>query len=148
MANYATYTEVALILGLTDYTATTRPTSTQVTNILTEVTQNIDFTLESVGLESQPSDSNVQGRLKTLCKYGTACQIAISKYGDADGVESSQGAYFCKRYDEGIKEIKTNPELYGLVVGDSGSTANSNVLEGTDSVTDIQADYVDRTFTV
>jgi hypothetical protein len=131
MANYITQQEVAVLLGLDNFSTATRPTSTQVDAIIADVTNEIDFTLASIGVTTQPSDTRLLGRLAIMCKYGVACQVAMSAYGNSTGVDGSQGDKFCERYKEMLDDITTNPTNYGAVTGDSAVYMSNQVADGT-----------------
>lgn len=131
MANYCSNDDVSVLLGLDSFSSTTRPTSTQVTSIITDITNEIDFVLSGVGITTQPTDSRLLGRLSNACKYGTACQVAMSAYGNSLSVDGSQGDKFCEKYQEILDEIKENPELYGAVTGDTSMYISNQVIDGT-----------------
>lgn len=131
MANYCSNSDVAVLLGYDNFSNTDRPTSTQVTSVIANVTNEIDFVLSGVGITTQPTDSRILGRLNIACKYGTACQVAMSAYGNSLSVDGSQGDKFCEKYKEILDEIKENPELYGAVTGDTSMYVSNQVTDGT-----------------
>lgn len=147
MANYTTANEVAVLIGYDNFSSTTRPTDTQVNTIIANVTNEIDFMLASIGVTTQPTDTRLLGRLAIACKYGVACQVAISGYGNVDSVDGSQGDKFCENYKEILDDIKNNPENYGAVTGDSSMYMSNQVTDGTISEDDynnrfISEDYI------
>jgi hypothetical protein len=147
MANYATAEDVQVLLGFTDnFSSTTLPTLTQVNSILADVTNEIDFTLASVGVTTQPTDTKLLGRLANACKYGVACQVAMSAYGNASGVENSQGDKYCERYKEVLKDIQENSQLYGAVTGDSGAYASNQVEDGTYTEATVTGRYLNDSY--
>jgi hypothetical protein len=148
LANYITQQEVAVLLGFDNFSTTTRPTSTQVNSIIADVTNEIDFVLSGVGITTQPTDTKLLGRLAIMCKYGVACQVAMSAYGNATGVEGSQGDKFCEKYTEMINDIKDNPEMYGLVTGDSNMYVSNTILDGTYTESEYDDFFVAQDFEV
>jgi len=131
MSNYTTSAKVAILLGLDSFSNVTRPTSTQVDAIIADVTNEIDFVLSGVGITTQPTDTKLLGRLDIACKYGVACQVAMSAYGNAMGVDGSQGDKFCEKYKEILDDIKENPQMYGVVTGNSSMYISNQVNDGT-----------------
>lgn len=146
MANYCDAEDVSVLMGLNVFDATSRPTLTQVNAIIADKTNEIDFVLSGVGITTQPTDSKILGRLALACKYGSASDVALSVYGNAAGVDGSQGEYFGRKYKEIIDEIKEMPELYGYITGDSNLTASNQVLDGTYTESEINDGYIDRDY--
>lgn len=146
MANYTTYADVAVLLGIDNFSATSRPTSTQVNSIIADVTNEIDFTLAGVGITTQPTDTKLLGRLSIACKYGVACQVAMSAYGNSTGVDGSQGDKFCEKYKEILDDIKENPEMYGLVTGNSAVYISNQVEDGTFTEVETKALFLDEDY--
>ena len=145
MANYCDVEYVGVLLDQ-NFDSETRPTSDQVDSIIGRVTNDIDFTLKSIGVTVQPTDSTLLGKLEILCSYGVACQVGMSYFGNNDGVDDTQPGYYCEAYKEGIQDIKDNPSDYGAVTGDSTVLLTSNVLDGTDSEDDIEDRYIDEDY--
>ena len=148
MANYITQQEVAVLLGFDNFSSITRPTETQVNSIIADITNEIDFVLSGIGITTQPTDTRLLGRLAIACKYGTACQVAMSAYGNATGVDGSQGDKFCEKYKEILDDIKENPELYGAVTGDSAMYMSNQVKDGTYTETQNSDRYISESFEV
>jgi hypothetical protein len=148
MANYCDSDEVAVLMGLDNFTSDSRPTLTQVNVIIADVTNEIDFTLSGVGITTQPTDTRLLGRLAIACKYGTACQVAMSAYGNSTSVDGSQGDKFCEKYQEILDDIKTNPEQYGAVTGDTAMYAANQVTDGTWTETDTTNLYLPEDYEV
>ena len=148
MANYITGAEVAVLMGVDNFSSLTRPTSTQVDYIIVDVTNEIDFILSGVGITTQPTDSRLLGRLAIACKYGVACQVAMSTYGNATGVDGSQGDKFCQKYSEILQDIKDNPEMYGLVTGDSAMYMSNQVEDGSWTEANTKAMFLDEDYEV
>lgn len=148
MSNYCTQGEVAVLLGLDSFSSVTRPTDTQVNSIIADVTNEIDFVLSSIGITTQPTDTRLLGRLAIMCKYGTACQVAMSAYGNSTGVDGSQGDKFCEKYQSMLDDIKDNPASYGVVTGDSAMFISNQVSDGTWTESDTKDLYLDENYEV
>jgi hypothetical protein len=146
MANYCSNEDVAVLIGYDNFSSLTRPTSTQVTSIITDITNEIDFVLASIGVTTQPTDTRLLGGLAIACKYGAACQVAVSGYGNAQSIDGSQGDKFCEKYKEILDDIKENPELYGTVTGDSTMFLSNQVTDGTYTETNIDNRYISEDF--
>lgn len=148
MADYCSAGDVSALLGFDTFTVSSRPTLAQVNSIIGDVTNEIDFTLSSIGITTQPTDARLLGRLAIACKYGVACQVAMSAYGNSTGVDGSQGDKFCEKYQLILDDIKTNPQLYGVVTGDSGMFLSNNVADGTNTETEIKELFLPENFEV
>ena len=146
MANYITQQEVAVLLGFDNFSSTTRPTDTQVNAIIADVTNEIDFTLSSIGITTQPTDTRLLGRLAIACKYGVACQVAMSAYGNSTNTDGSQGDKFCEKYQAILDDIKNNPTAYGAVTGDSAMYMSNQVQDGTWSETETTDLYISENY--
>lgn len=146
MAQYCSNEDVSVLLGLDPPSGTTRPTSTQYSSIIDDVTNEIDFTLSGVGITTQPTDAKLLGKLAIACKYGTACQVAMSAYGNSTGVEGSQGDKYCEKYTEVLTDIKENPEMYGAVTGDSAMYASNQVQDGTYTEAETTDSYIEKDY--
>ena len=140
MANYCSAEDVSILLGLDNFSSETRPTLTQVNSIISDVTNEIDFVLAGV-ITTQPTDARILGRLSIACKMGVACQVGLSGFGGTpDSVDNSQPDKYCRQYQAILEEIKTMPELYGIVTGDSTSFYISNqVTDGTKTAAQVSA---------
>lgn len=148
MSNYCSAESVAVLAGLDPFSDTTRPTLTQVNAIIADVTNDLDFALSAIGVTTQPTDTKLLGRLAIACKYGTACQVVISAYGNSTGIDGSQGDKFCDKYGEYLKDIQTNPQLYGAVTGDSSSYVSGLTLDGSWTEEGIKDLYLDENYEV
>lgn len=146
MANYTTASKVAVLLGYDSFTTTTRPTLAQTEAIITDVTSEIDFVLSSVGITVQPTNSNILGRLDLACKYGSAAQIGMATIGNADSTTGSQGNTYKIWYDEILNEIKTNPDFYGAITGDTVSYMSNAVHDGTITQAQYDSTFVDTDY--
>jgi hypothetical protein len=132
VANYCSAEDVQVLLGNDiAYDANSRPTLTQVNNWIGIVTKKIDFTLKSVGITTQPTDTDILGQLNDICAQGVACRIGMAGFGNNTSVEDSQPGYYCKAFEEALKDIKERPEDYGLITGDDTVYMNNIVTDGT-----------------
>lgn len=147
MSNYCTAEDVQVLLGYPNaFNTDSNPTLTQVNNIIADVTNEIDFTLKSIGITVQPTDTTLLGRLSIACKYGVACQVGMSEFGNNTSVNDSQPGYYCGKYQDILDDIKNNKEAYGVVTDDTTLYVSSNVLDGTDTEAEINDSYFDKEF--
>lgn len=132
MADYCTAEDVQVLLGYDEaFDANTRPTLTQVESQINFVTNEIDFTLASVGVTTQPTDTRILGRLAQACQYGSACNVGMSGFGNSDSVNDSQPGFYCDKYQAILDDIKARPGDYGLVTGDDNEFIANQVTDGT-----------------
>jgi len=146
MSNYCGAEDVSILLGLDSFSTTTRPALSQVNSIIADVTNEIDFVLSGVGITTQPTDARLLGRLSIACKYGVACQVAMSAYGNAVSVDGSQGDKYCTKYQDILTDIKNNPEMYGSVTGDSTAYMSNPVLDGTYTEAQLNSEYLSKDY--
>lgn len=130
MANYCAASDVSILLGLDNYSSLTRPTLTQVNTIIADITNEIDFTLASVGITTQPVDTRLLGRLKIGCKMGVAGQVGMSAYGNSTSVDNSQADRYDAKYKEFLEDIRTNSANYGAVTDDSNLYISNQCTDG------------------
>lgn len=145
---YTTLDKVAAITGFESFSTTTRPTQTQVTDMINDVTGEMDFVLSSKGITTPITNSNLLRKLDIICKYGVACQVLISGYGNADSVDGSQGDKFCEKYKEYLQDIKDNPEDYGYITGNSTMFIGNQVSDGTYTESEITDRYMANNYEV
>jgi hypothetical protein len=147
MSNYCVAEDVQVLLGYpVSFGATTNPTLTQVNDIISDVTNEIDFTLKSIGVTTQPTDPTLLGRLSIACKFGVACQVGMSKFGNNASVNDSQPGYYCQKYQAIIDDIKTNADNYGAVTGDATIDVSNHVLDGTYTEAEFNSYFIDEDF--
>jgi hypothetical protein len=132
MSNYCTASEVQGLAGypiafndLGTGAGSSKPTLTQVNSNIAAITNELDLYLGRIGINSQPTDARILGKLKVICMYGSA---ALSGFGSlnqatADGKPKT----YWDIYREYLKELLENPELYGVVSG--VTTANCGFNE-------------------
>jgi hypothetical protein len=128
---YCEAEDVSALLGLDDFSSSTRPKLTQVNAIIADITSEIDFTLQSVGITNPPTDSRILGRMAIMCKLGTASHVGFSAFGNNRSVDNSQPDKYWQQYKAMLEEITSKPELYGAVSGDSNLYCSNNVIDGT-----------------
>lgn len=128
---YCVAEDISVLLGLDNFSSTTRPKLTQVNAIIDDITNEIDFALTSQGITNPPTDTKILGRLKIMCKMGAASHVGFSAFGNNDSVEGSQPDKYWLTYRSMLKEITESPELYGAISGNSGMFMSNEVLDGT-----------------
>jgi len=116
MANYCTNSQVGVLLNK-NFDSTTTPTSTQVDDIIDQVTREIDVTMSSIGISSQPTDSNVLGMLERYCSFGSAGITGMTFFRNANDVNGSNAQWYYDQYRNFLKELADNPELLGISLG-------------------------------
>lgn len=147
MADYCSYTDVEVITGLIFTSSfTARITLAKVNTIITDITNEIDFTLNRIGIATQPTDARILARLKMICKYGVGGQVLFSYYGNADNTNDTQADKYINMYKGYLKEILDNPEIYGAITGTTGSYASNQVIDGTKTESDNNSVYVEEGF--
>jgi hypothetical protein len=113
MANYCTAEDVKVLLRMNeDFDATTTPTLTQVNQEIDNITKEIDVYLTSIGVTTQPTDSNVLGMLRKYAGYGSACRVGMTYKRNSDSVKDSQADHYCEKYSEFLEFIRNNPDLF------------------------------------
>jgi hypothetical protein len=142
---YCTASDIAIQLGVDTYTATTRPTLTQINSIIDNISGEIDFHLSAIGITS-PTDVRVLSKLKNICIDGVACRVGFSNFGNNQGVDNTQPNHYCKNYKESLNEMKEDPSLYGITTGNESVIFSSNVLDGTLDEADANNLMLDDTY--
>jgi hypothetical protein len=150
--NYCTANEVKLFLGssitFSDTIPVTKPTLTEVTGLIQDVTNVIDLKLYIIGIVTQPTSLLILSRLKEICLYGVAGKIGIQFNSTSNpNPEMSRTNYYLSQYEKLLKEITEQPELYGIITGnDDYCHVSSNVLDGSRTEDEIMSNFVDRNF--
>lgn len=137
MSNYCTYSDVEVLLNK-QFNASTTPTSTQVTEVITQITQEIDTILYVVGITAQPTDTNILGMLKKFCSFGSAGIVGISYFRNASGVSGSNADWYYTEYKEFLQKLKDDPEILGIVADTESLTCANQVTDGTYSEDDME----------
>lgn len=144
--NYCDAEDVSILLGFDSFSASTRPTLTQVNEIISDVTGEIDFVLSGVGITTQPTGTNILARLKMACKFGVASQVGYAAFGNSTGVSGSQPDKYAEKYKEMLEEMKTDSELYGASSGDSTLYIENEVSDGTYTLEQATGKYFDTDY--
>jgi hypothetical protein len=150
--NYCTANEVKLFLGsaitFSDTAPISKPTLTEVTALIQDVTNVIDLKLYTIGIVTQPTSALILSRLKEICLFGVAGKVLIPFNGPTTAnPEMSRTNFYLTQYEKLLKEITEQPELYGIITGsDDYCHVSSNVLDGSRTEDDITSNFVDRNF--
>lgn len=151
MSSYCDAADVQFLLGFENAfsdSPATLPTLTKVNEAIADITNEIDFTLKSVGITVPPTDPLLLSRLKIGCKKGVACEVGMSGFGNNDSVADSQPNSYCKDYKDLLKDINNNPDNYGAVTGDENTFISNQVLDGTTSESAQNDNYIPNDFEV
>jgi hypothetical protein len=147
MANYCISSDIKVALGYpNDYSSSSRPTLAEVNTIITDITNEIDLYLRSVGISSQPTDANILGRLSKACIYGSAADVGFGFLNQSQSVDGTLAHYYKEKYQAILDEIKKKPEIYGLVVDAESLYASNQVLDNTYSEDEINDNYLSSDF--
>jgi len=135
---YCLANDIKVLLGHTaDYSTATIPKLTEIQTEIDNISNEIDFVLKAVGIVTTPTDAATLGRLKVACSFGAAGRIGYSGFGNNSGTDNTQPNFYWNEYQKIITEIKTSPELYGAVTGET----TSFIENGFESQNYIDADY-------
>jgi hypothetical protein len=146
--DYCTAEDIQVALGYTtSYSVTSRPTLAQVGVIISNITNELDLYLSMIGVNSQPSDSRILGRLKEACTLGSAARVGFGYENNSGNVENTLPSKYWDRYQAILKEIIDNPQVYGAVSG-GGSYIDSNVLDGTTTIEETKSLFVSEKYEV
>lgn len=130
--NYCTAENVRVMLGLpiafnnTVGVGGTKPTLTQINEIIEDVTNIIDLQLSTIGITAQPTDSKVLSKLKYGCKIGVAAQAGFSYMNMSASLNDTKPKTYQDLFDAFLKEITENPEVYAVFAGAESSYAEYN----------------------
>lgn len=130
MSSYCSSSHVGVLLNKT-FDATSTPTSTQVDVIIDQTTNEIDTVLYSIGVTSQPTDTNLLGILEKYCSFGSAGAVGMAYFRNAGGVEKTNADWYYSKYEWFLKELKESPELFGIVSDAETMIISNQVLDGT-----------------
>lgn len=147
MANYCTVDDVSVLIYSESgkFDGSSKPTSTQVTGIITQKTAEIDLYLKRGGITTQPTDSTVLSYLKYMCSLGAACLIGRTYFTNLSNVNDTQPASYCQEYKDFLKELKEDPELIAGTTGDESYILGNQVTNGTvdeDDIPQIEDDFI------
>jgi hypothetical protein len=144
---YCSAEDVQGMLGYdTTYSATTKPTLTQVNDIITNITSEIDSRLECISVTVPVTDSNVLNVIERYCKLGSAGLVGLTYYSSNNNIDGGQSDYFYKDYKQWLKDITNNPELLGVSADASSIIASNQVVDGT--MTEAELNMIDQEFTI
>ena len=130
MSNYTTNAKVSVLLGKS-FDASTTPTSTQVDVIIGQITGEIDTILNSIGITSQPTDTNILAMLDKYASFGSAGITGMTYFRNANDVNSSNAEWYYSKYEAFLKKLMENPELLGIITGSTQLVVSNQVLDGT-----------------
>jgi hypothetical protein len=150
VSDYCTVNDIEVLLGfdINTFASGTTPPLTQIQREIDQVTNEIDFVLAGVGITTQPTDTRILARLRNTCSYGVCCRVGMSAFGNNAGVNDSQPGSYCERYRALLDEIKSDPDLYGVISGDSVTYMSNQVLDGTITESDQNDQFIDVDYEV
>jgi hypothetical protein len=112
MSTYCVHADVeALLPFLGAFSASTKPSDTQVDTYIVEIDGEMRGVIEAAGYGSAPTDTTAIAVLKSYCAYGTAARVLLANR----GVEPVQADAYRKLYDDGLAKIRRG-EVSGLAV--------------------------------
>jgi len=109
--SYCDYEDVGLLLGLT-FKENSVPTAVKVTQICGWISSEINLMLNYLSIPIPAVGTDLYNLLELKSAQGAAGVIAISFQGNAESVDATQGAYYKEQYDNFIKEMKADPEMF------------------------------------
>lgn len=122
---YCDYTMIQALLTLT-FDTNSLPTATKVGEMIDMIASEINMYLQIAGVVLPVTDSNLLNILKLKTAQGVAGIVATGY--PRDNMADGQGGYYSNLYNEFLKLIKTNPEIFKLKV--ANIQVSSNVLSG------------------
>jgi hypothetical protein len=120
------------------FSATTKPTETQVTGYCTQIDGEMRGVIEAAGYANDPTDTTAKAILTLYAAYGVAAMALLA----SRPLETEQAAAFRKLYEAGLERIRKG-EVYGLAV-----TAASNAALPRSYYTSHPTDYPEARFKV
>jgi len=114
MANYCTAENIKVMVGFTkdfDNSTSTRPTLTELNEIISMITGIIDLQLSVVGITSQLTNLNVLAKLKLGCIWGVCANAGFGSPQMNNRGDSTPKTYQ-ELFDSFLKEIIDSPNIY------------------------------------
>jgi hypothetical protein len=99
-----------------DFNIDSKPTDSQVTDIIALISSEINLMLISVGIGLPTVGSDLYNVVKLKTMQGSAGTVALTYYVNTADVPDTQGDYYLSQYTEFLTMIKEKPELFKSVV--------------------------------
>lgn len=124
--SYCVYSDVGLLLSLT-FDTSSIPTAVKVGEIIDLISSEVNMVLRGAGV-NPPTDitSDLYKVVKLKVMQGSAAIIGLSYYGNKDGVEAGQAAYYQKMYSEFIIMVKTDSSFASSLSSETRSFGLEN----------------------
>lgn len=123
MGNYITTTDIAGQFPSLEITATSKPSTTQVDEYITNIEAQIDGCLRAMGITVPVTDAEAKAYLKQIAIDGASWRFLSAKFcGCSEEVERAEG--FRRSFMDGLKMLKNVPRV---VSTETGVTADSMI---------------------
>jgi len=129
--NYCAVADIQLAMGGITFSSTSKPTLTQITDMIADCSGEIDLAFDSIGIQIITS-TKILSWAKRTCIYGVAGQASIQF--NATTMVNGQGSRtneYLKAYEKRIDSITKTPELFGVTADVSSNPISNQVLDGT-----------------
>ena len=144
--DYCALSDIQTFTHLT-YGTGTKPTSTEVSAIISDVSARIDLYLKAAGFVPPPTDTAILAHLKHLAIFGVAGLIGQTyNAGQMPYPQNSRVFDYLKKFEDGLKEIIDNPILLGIVGGTDPIEVSSNVVDGITTETEVENLFLNEDF--
>lgn len=142
MSNYCSVSEIEIFLygGNLTFSASTKPTLVQVTDIIDQVTNEIDLVLEVIHITNQPTSAKILAYLKKICIWGTAGRIGNTNNSTTTSyAKDTRIGYYLEKYEAELEKIASGNSFLGAVTDTDSLLVSNNVLDGTYTEEDINS---------
>jgi len=147
---YAASSDVQELIAQFTISGTSKPTSTQLTDIIAQIAGEIDTVLGARGITVPvTTPAHFLVRLEALNAYGAAAGTLKSMFPDATGADETPAyAFWERRYRDGLAELKDGTGIPDGVIGSTaGYVAPSTYLTRNPDVEEDLGDIAEPFFT-
>lgn len=136
MADYCTTTDVIRFNSKRDYDTTSRPTATQVTSMIADITADMNGRFAAVGVSVPITTSpthNAYKFVRFICALGSAGLAEQSMFMGGNKQSSEHSQSLMAMYEDRMKAIEKNPQMLNAIVsGGDGAIFDSYEYSNTD----------------
>lgn len=134
---YCVADDVRVELGLEEaFSATSIPTDTQVTTIISQVEGVINVNLVRAGVTpSAITDADQLLYLADLCVKGATCRVGMTYFGNSTNVDNTQPTFWCDEFKRIVDDTDLLAEIF--TPSSDGGIFENQVTNGTVAESDI-----------
>lgn len=133
MPNYLSTTEFAGRFPEFTIDSSSTPSTTHLGNYIADIEAEVDAIVRSIGITAPVTNASALAYLKGVTRDGVAALYLHAKLADIAEPDNKRAAFYQRRYENALKEIKANPQIVRAADRISAEFSGDGVGQGNDT---------------